>query len=474
MNKKALDGSSYNRRYAVLAAIMLGSIMGPIDASIVNVVLPTITQFFNVSISTAQWVPMIYLLTISSLLLFYGRLGDIIGYKRVYLTGLICFVIASTLCGFSPSINWLITFRAIQGLAAGMMMAVPYAIITAVFPPAERGKIFGLNALSISAGLAIGPSLGGLITSSLGWRFVFLINIPIGLAGLLWGRYVIPNLKGQPGKIDIPGAVTAFISLFSLLLFINRLQSSGLNYFTSSMLLVAVLTGVAFLKIESKVKQPMLFLGLFRNTTFSFASVSALLNFMAQYVMVFLTPFYLQRVLHYPPNRVGLIMTSFPLAVMLVAPFSGSLSDRVGTRLLACLGAGISALALLLMSQVPVSAGSADVMWRLGLFGLGTGIFQSPNNSAVMGSAPKSHLGVASGILASMRNVGMVLGIATGGAVLYTFASPQVMQRAVLNGMETSAFLSGLKYAYMVGGILSACASCTSLVRHKEVKTGKN
>ncbi|HHW19043.1 MAG TPA: MFS transporter [Firmicutes bacterium] len=471
MDEKTID-TRYAGRYSVLAAIMLGGIMGPIDASIVNVILPTITQYFGVSISTAQWVPMIYLLTISSLLLFYGRLGDILGYKKVYLSGLAGFVIASGLCGFSPTIHWLIAFRAVQGLAAGMMMAVPYAIITATFPAAERGKALGINATSISAGLAIGPSLGGFITSLLNWRFVFLINIPIGIAALLWGRRVIPELKGQPGAVDIPGAVTAFISLFSTLLFVNRFQSLGLSYATGIMLMVAVLAGVAFVRIESSVTQPMLNLSLFRNVTFSFANFSALLNFMSQYVMVFLTPFYLQRVLHYAPNKVGLIMTSFPLAVMVIAPFSGSLSDRVGTRILTCLGAGTSALSLFLMSRLPASASTADVVWRLALFGLGTGIFQSPNNSAVMGSAPKSHLGVASGILATMRNVGMALGIATGGAVLYAIVPSHILQKATLESSEIAAFLSGLKYAYIAGGVLSAVASLTSLVSTTEKKRG--
>jgi EmrB/QacA subfamily drug resistance transporter len=452
-------------RYAVLAAIMLGSIMGPIDASIVNVVLPTITQSFSVGIATAQWVPMIYLLTISSLLLFYGRLGDILGYKKVYLAGLAGFVLASGLCGLAPAIQWLITFRAIQGLAAGMMMAVPYAVITAAFPPTERGKALGINAISISAGLAIGPSLGGFITSFAGWRFVFLINLPIGIAGLLWGRRVIPELKGQPGKMDIPGVATAFIALFAILLFVNRFQSLGLRYATGILLLVAILAGIGFLVIERRVTQPLLNLSLFRNLTFSFANVSALLNFMSQYVMVFLTPFYLQRVLHYAPNNVGLVMTSFPLAVMVIAPFSGSLSDRIGTRSLACLGAGICALSLFLMSQLPVSASSGDVVWRLALFGLGTGIFQSPNNSAVMGSAPRVHFGTASGILATMRNVGMVLGIATGGAVLYAFAPAYILQKAILESAEAAAFLVGLRYAYLAGAILTGLAAATSLVK---------
>jgi EmrB/QacA subfamily drug resistance transporter len=467
MNGKPAD-VLHTGPYSVLASIMLGSIMGPIDASIVNVILPTVTQFFGVHISTAQWVPMIYLLTISSLLLFYGRLGDILGYKKVYLSGLAGFIIASGLCGLSPTIYWLIIFRAIQGLAAGMMMAVPYAIITASFPPTKRGKALGINAISISAGLAIGPSLGGFITSSLGWRFTFLINIPIGIIGLLWARHVIPELKGQIGKMDILGAMTAFVSLFSFLLFVNRFQSIGLSYVTGIMLLVAILAGISFLRLERKVTQPMLNLNLFRNMTFSFANLSALLNFMSQYVMVFLTPFYLQRVMHYSPSNLGLIMTSFPLAVMVVAPFSGSLSDRIGTRVLACSGAAICALSLFFMSKLPAIASSVDVIWRLALFGLGTGIFQSPNNSAVMGSASKPHLGIASGILATMRNVGMVLGIATGGAVLYAFAPSYILQKVSLELSESDLFLSGLKYAYIAGAIFTGLASFTSLIKSKE------
>ena len=467
MDDKTLQGHR-GGHYSVLAAVMMGSIMGPIDASIVNVILPTVTQFFGVPIATAQWVPMIYLLTISSVLLFCGRLGDILGYKKVYLSGLSGFIIASGLCGLSPTIHWLIIFRAFQGLAAGMMMSVPYAIIAASFPPTERGKALGINAISISAGLALGPFLGGFITFLWGWRFVFLINVPIGIVGLIWARRVIPELKGQPGKIDIPGAITAFVSLFCLLLFINRFQGSGLSHANGLILLVAVVAGGGFIGVESKIAQPMLKLTLFRNVTFSFADVSALLNFMSQYVMVFLTPFYLQRILHYTPDHLGSVMTAFPLAVMAVAPFSGAISDRIGTRLPACLGAALCALSLLFMSRLQASASSMDVAWRLALFGFGTGIFQSPNTSAVMGSTPKPHLGIASGILATMRNVGMVLGIATGGAVLYAFAPSHILQKDSLGISEAALFLQGLKHAYVAGAILTGVAAITSLVRSKE------
>jgi EmrB/QacA subfamily drug resistance transporter len=470
MNEKSLD-AHYERRYSILLSIMLASIMGPIDASIVNVILPTITQFFGVSISTAQWVPMIYLLTISSLLLTYGRLGDILGYKKVYLFGLTGFIITSGLCGLSPTIHWLVLFRAVQGLAAGMMMAIPFAIITRSFPPEERGKALGINAISISFGLAIGPSLGGFVTSLLGWRFVFLINIPIGIAGLIWARRIIPEMKGQPGKMDIGGSLAAFVSLFSFVFFVNRFQSVGLSWATAAMLSVTVIAGLSFLMLESRTAQPMINMNLFRNVTFSFANISALLNFMSQYVMVFLTPFYLQRILHLTPGNLGLIMTSAPLAVMAVAPISGALSDRIGTKAPACLGAALCGLSLFFMSQLPASAGSADIVWRLALFGLGTGIFQSPNNSAAMGSAPRPHLGVASGILVTVRNLGMVLGIAIGGAVLHMFALPATLQKANLSPSEAAAFFSGLRHAYFVGGVLSWVAVATTLVRSKERKT---
>jgi MFS family permease len=172
---------------------------------------------------------MTYLLTVSSLLLFYGRLGDIVGYRRVYLAGLGGFVLASALCGLAPTASWLIACRALQGLAAAMMMAVPFAVITAAFPAHERGKALGINAISISAGLAIGPSLGGLITSWLGWRFVFLINIPIGILGFAFAARVLPLIKGDSGAIDWLGAASGFVGLLGVLLFVNRAQTGAFS-----------------------------------------------------------------------------------------------------------------------------------------------------------------------------------------------------------------------------------------------------
>ncbi len=456
------------QRYRVLAAVMLGGIMGPIDASIVNVILPTIASFFGAPLATAQWVPLIYLLTISSLLLFYGRLGDILGYRRVYLAGLFCFVITSGLCGLAPTIHWLIVFRAIQGIGAGMMMAVPFAILTAVFQPHERGRALGINAISISAGLALGPTLGGLLTSLWSWRLVFLINIPVGIAALIMALRVIPELKGKPGRMDLAGAAAAFISLFSFLYFINRLQNTGLGLESGLALAVAMIAGICFFYVEKHTAQPMVDLALFKIRTFALGTASSLLNFASQYIMVFLTPFFLQRVGHYPPNKIGLLMTCFPLTVMAVAPFSGNLSDRLGTRGLAAAGAAICAAALTAIAFLPVEATAFDVGWRLAFFGLGTGIFQSPNNSAVMGSSPRPYLGIASGILGTARNTGMAIGISAAGLLLYAAAPPAIIAKEYLGGADALAFLGGLKYAYLFGAALSALAALFSLMQGRE------
>lgn len=462
------------QRYKVLAVVMLGGIMGPIDASIVNVILPTISGFFGAPIATAQWVPQIYLLTISSLLLFYGRLGDILGYKRIYLTGLLCFVATSGLCGLAPTIYWLIVFRAIQGIGAGMMMSVPFAILTAVFPPQERGRALGINAISVSAGLALGPTLGGLLTSLWSWRLVFLINIPIGLAALLLAIKIVPDLKGKPGRVDIAGAVSAFICLFSFLFFINQVQNTGMGPVTGTAITAAVLAGIYFFYVETHIPQPMVNLALFKNRTFTLGIASALLNFASQYILVFLTPFYLQRAIHYSPDKIGLLMTCFPLTVMAVAPFSGNLSDRLGTRELAITGAAICSAALVAMAFLPVDASALDVGWRLAFFGLGTGMFQSPNNNAVMGSAPRPYLGIASGILGTARNTGMALGIAAAGLILYSLVPSATIAQEHLSGAEAVYFLGGLKYAFLFGAGLSALAALFSLMQPKtRMGTGK-
>jgi EmrB/QacA subfamily drug resistance transporter len=451
-------------KYRILAALMAGTILGPIDSSIVNVILPTITGEFSASLATAEWVPMVYLLTIGSLVLFFGRLGDIWGYRKVFLAGLLGFVVTSCLCGASPTIHWLIVFRAFQGVAAGMLLSVPLAMVTGVFPAAERGKALGLFAVSISVGLATGPSLGGFLTAALGWRAAFFINLPVGLAAFAFARKVLPDMRGRPGPIDLRGAFTGLGALAAFLLFVNRAQETGLTSATGTLLAASLILGTLFLRTERRATEPMLDLRLFRSLTLTFGAVAALLNFMSQYVVVFLTPFYLQRVLGAGAGHVGLVMTAFPLAVLVVAPFAGALSDRIGTSAPAALGTFVGALACFLMAGLP-GAGDASIEWKLALFGVGMGLFQSPNNSAVMGSAPREQLGVVSSLLGTMRTVGMVLGVAAAGAFLYAVVPAQALRTPDLPPAEAVDFLRGLRHAYVAGGAFASLAAILSVVR---------
>lgn len=457
----------FESKWLILTAVMLGAVMTPIDASIVNTVLPSITGYFHTDISIAQWVPTVYLLTICCLILLYGRLGDMIGYKRVFLYGLAAFTITSVLCGSAQSIWMLIAFRALQGLAASMIMAVGFAIITAAFPPTERGKALGIYAICIAVGLGLGPTLGGLITEDLSWRYVFFINVPIGIVALLWGSRIIPRGGTRPGqRLDLAGALTALVFLLTLLLYANRGEDWGWTSPVSlTLLAIAVVFGVLFLWIEKTSEQPMLNLSLFANRMFSFASLSSLLNFMAMYALVFLTPFYLMFVLNYSILKVGLVMAASPAVTLIVAPLSGAASDRIGTRVFAACGMCIAAIGLFLMSHLPQSAAVSDVVWRLAVTGLGTGMFQSPNNSAVMGSVPLPYLGIASGILAAMRNVGMVLGIAVAGAVLYNLAPiAATAAPGSFSPTDLHNFMYGLHCAYISGAVLAATAALTSLL----------
>ena len=460
---------AHQSKWLILLAVMLGSIMGPLDGSIVNTVLPSITKHFNTDIATVEWVPIVYLVTISCLVLLYGRLGDMFGHKRIFLYGLGAFTLTSLLCGFSQSIWMLIVLRGLQGLAAGMMMSVGYAIITEAFPPKERGKAMGIYAISIAVGLSLGPVLGGIIANDHSWRWVFFINGPIGIASIIWGARVIPKgSTNRDQRLDWLGALTALIFLLSLILYANKGGDWGwLSPTSASFLALGIVFGILFLWVERTSKQPMLNLKLFGNRAFRFGNLSALLCFMAVYGAIFLTPFYITYMLHEDSLHMGFILAASPIATLFVAPLSGMFSDRVGSRGLAFCGMAICATALFLLSGLNASSDSLDVVWRLAIFGIGTGLFQSPNNSTVMGSVPGWHRGIASGTLVAMRNVGMALGIAVAGAVFYNVAPAASAQTGAI-GTESEQFLSGLSWAYICGATLAIASALTSLMAAKQ------
>lgn len=460
------NGMRSSHKWKTLRAVMLGTFIAPLDASIVNTILPSFVRIFNTNISIVQWIPTIYLLTISCLILLYGRLGDILGHKAVYLTGVAGFTISSALCGVAPNVWMLIVFRVLQGVTGAMLMAIGPAIVTNAFPTSERGKALGTFATSIAVALALGPTLGGLITEYLNWRFVFLINVPIGSVAVLYGLRAIPKGQRKSGhKLDWQGAVTAFFFLLSILLYANRAMEWGWFSPVSIGLLISFfLFGIWFIKTEITAPQPMLNLDLFKNRTFTLGNVSLLLYFIVAFIMVFLMPFYLTMVLQLPISRVGLILATYPVIMLIVSPISGTLSDYIGTRFLTSLGMVICAFSLVFISTFNETTGVFQVIIGLLVFSLGMSIFQSPNNSAIMGNVPKQYLGIASGMLANMRNLGMVMGIALGGTIFYSIA-PEALDthRAVFSIGETGQLLAGFRWAYLAGAGIAFLAVATSL-----------
>lgn len=453
--------NSPKRKWFILFIASLGVFMTSVDASIVNIALPAITKFYNAPLSTVEWVVMIYLITISSLLLTYGRLGDMYGHKPVYIIGFSIFIIASLLSSLSSTIGFLIISRALQALGGGMLMAVVQAIIAGTFNASERGRAIGINAVMVSLGLASGPTIGGFLVSSFGWQSIFTVNIPIGLIGITAAWLIVPNKKGTPQKFDFTGAFMSFIFLSAFLLAVSHGQAWGWQSVPIvSLFMIATIAFAIFIYTEKTYHYPMIQLILFRNRLFTTANFAAMLNYMTQYVVSFLMPFYLLNLMHMETNRAGLIMSAFPIVAALIAPFSGTISDRIGSRLLTTLGMGLIMISFISLSSPAIVSRISLVIISLGLAGLGNGLFLAPNNSAIMGSVPKSQAGIGSGMIATMRSIGQVMGVAVSGAVfsnrLATYSSGLTLKN--LNSINQQSFMLALRDTYWVAAAIAVLA----------------
>lgn len=450
-------------QWLILTTTSLGTLMASLNTSIINIALPRITTYFQSPLSTAEWVIMVYLLLMSSLVLIFGRLGDMYGYKRIYVLGFAAFTVSSLFIAWAPNIMTLIGFRAIQALGSAMVIAIVQAIIAANFPAGERGRAIGLNSMVVSFGLASGPSVGGFLVSYFNWQSIFYINIPIGILGTIWAWKVLPSQKGLRQKFDLIGAGAFFISQMSLLLAFSHGQEWG---WTSSIILGLFTASLAFLAFfiywENHIDSPMIRLSLFKNKLFTAANSAAFINYMTQYSVTFLMPFYLIDILQLPVNRAGLLMTVFPVVMMLTSPFSGIWVDRIGSRTLTSLGMGFIAAATVILSRLTSTLNIPMIIVGLALVGLGTGLFLTPNNTAIMSSVPKGQAGIGSGMIATMRSLGQVMGVAVSGAV---FTTRMAHYSIAMETAQDKVFTLAQHDAYLVAFVFALCGIATSLIR---------
>ncbi len=409
----------YSRKWYVMAAVAMGTLLATIDGSIVNVALPTLVRELDTDFATVQWIVLAYLLTVTTLLLSVGRLADMIGKKRIYTIGFIVFTLGSLLCGLASNVYILILMRIVQALGATMVFALGTAIVTESFPSQERGRALGIIGTVVSIGIVIGPTLGGLIIDIFSWHWMFFVNIPVGILGILMIIRFVPDIKPEGHqKFDFLGAITLFLSLLTLLAALTVGQNLG---FTDLRILALFVIGICclvlFVFVEKRAQQPMIDLSLFRQSLLSINLVTGFMIFIAISGVMILIPFYLENVLGYSTRQVGLLIAVLPISMGIIAPISGSFSDRFGTRITAVIGLGVLLFGFALMTTLSIHTSALNFILLYLPLGVGMGIFQSPNNSAIMGAAPPDKLGVVSGMLALNRTLGQTTGIAIIGAI---------------------------------------------------------
>ncbi|MEH7094349.1 MFS transporter [Neobacillus vireti] len=425
------DERIQRKRWIILVILNLFVFMSTLDSSIVNIALPVISKTMNLPIAKIQWVVSIYLIAICTFILLFGKLGDQYGKIRIFKIGMIIFLVGSLLCGFSSTLPYLLLFRMIQAVGASMTMANSQGIVTEIFPPTERGKALGLIGTFVSLGSIAGPSLGGLLVSAFGWEYIFWVNIPIGLIAISFGWRLLPaDLTFVKAKLDVLGSI--LFSVFIISLFSGLLLGQQFGYQDIRILgaiILAVVTFIFFLWTESRTEQPMLQFSLFKNPSFSLSILCGCLVFVSTFCFNIISPFYTQNILHLPPLSAGLLLMLFPITMSIVAPLSGALSDKIGSELLTFIGLVIMVLAQVGLSTLHANSSILFVGSLVAILGLGNGLFQSPNNSLVMSSVPRSQLGIAGSINSLIRNIGMVVGIAVATTTLFSVMSAKAGYR---------------------------------------------
>ncbi len=440
------DHSYPANKWLVFVLVAAGVFMSTLDSSIVNIALPTIMADLQVPLTVIEWVPMIYLLTVSSLLLTCGRLSDIRGRRQVYCSGFVVFSIGSLLCAIASRVPLLIASRALQGIGASMLMACSPALVVDVFPEAERGRALGLVGMVVATGLTTGPALGGVILEHFSWRVIFFINVPIGIGVT---AAALPILKGMPQRLldeplDWIGALLLAVCFSAFVAGLSHIHDWGP---TSTLFCVDValfvISTAALIRVESRSAHPIINPALLRIRLFMLSVVAAVILFMGLFFITFLMPFYMVNPLGFSMKRVGATMMIPFVFLFFVAPISGTLSDRMGSRVLCTVGMTLLAGALLLLSHLTAEATVMDIAWRLALTGIGVAVFISPNSAAAMSAVPARHRGIASGSVATARNLGMVIGVATAGLIFNsTF-------RHLNGGRDLRVYTTALEYAFM-------------------------
>jgi EmrB/QacA subfamily drug resistance transporter len=425
------DQSGY--KWKALATIALGTITSAMDVSITNISLPILTRVFNSELTTIMWVSLIFTVVGTSLMLVLGRIGDYFGKKLIYTLGILIFTLGMTGCAIAQSVGQLIAFRALQAAGGAMTIACGQAIVAEAFPPHERGKGLGLYGVAISIGFIAGPILGGFLLKWLDWRSIFYTRIPVGFITFFMGIVLLKKDSKRIEKIelDFMGALTSSTGLFCFVFGMSQVAKFGLKSpIVYSFMSIGILSLFIFTLIERNAKDPIVDLTIFINRTFSYAIYSLFLTFIAMPFFFLIIPFFLMQGIGLSSSTTGLLFAVISIATIAGSPVSGWLSDRFGPHWFSSLGVGIIAAAFLLMRGFDLQTSVGRMIPILALFGFGMGVFQAPNSSTIMGSVSQDRLGAASALMATVRQVGLGVGMALAGII---FTARRVLHESELN-----------------------------------------
>ncbi|MFC6170715.1 MFS transporter [Loigolactobacillus jiayinensis] len=455
-------------RWWILVAVGLFTFMSTLDGSIVNIALPVMSHDLKIPMNQAEWVVSIYLIVVCALLLLFGKLGDVVGKIRIFRIGTFFFVLGSLLCGFNQSLTLLLLARGLQAFGASMTMSTNNGIITEIFPISERGKALGFIGSFVSLGSIAGPGIGGLILSVLPWGYIFWLNVPIGILTMFLGHKILPkDLLVNHKPIDFGGFILFMLMIVSLFVGIFLGQQIGFTQplILSLFLLAIIMLGV-FIWFEPRQKEPLIAFKLFHNSAFTLSLIVGFLIFITNFFFNVISPFYLENARALSPRLAGYILMMFPIVQVIASPLAGSIADRIGSELLTFIG-----LVVISISQIGYALTNLETpLWLfmlfVGLVGLGNGVFQAPNNTMVMSSVTANDLGIAGGINALARNLGMVFGISISTTVLYGAMSHNYGQHVTTYlAKRPDVFIYGMHVAFTVALVVCLVATVLTGVR---------
>ncbi|MDD1659790.1 MAG: DHA2 family efflux MFS transporter permease subunit [Methanomicrobiales archaeon] len=446
----------------IVLVIALGAFMASLDVTIVNIALPAIAASLDIPTSAVSWVITSYLIVMVSLLLAASRLGDREGYRKVFLLGFALFTLGSLLCGISGSLSMLVLFRMLQAAGGAMISALGAVMVASSLPASTRGQALGIVAMFASLGIALGPVLGGFLTTAFGWHAIFLVNVPVGILAIALGVRIVPSTPpvSPGGRMDAAGIVLVFTALAGLIYALSAAQDTGFTMPLLAVVGLALALWSLFFLHEKRTPGALLDLTLLANRAFAGNSIGMLLLMMGAAGATFLSPFYLEGVRGLSTDTSGVVMLAFPVALILTAPIAGRVSDSIGTRKVAIAGFAAGALGFFALSTLTPASRIGHVALGLFLLGSGAGIASPPLQSAVMGEAPPEKRGIASGFLRMMMNLGSAVGIPLFGLVATTVLGPLAVHGtgAVHLVIPPAHLTAAFRAAFLTGAAISISA----------------